>query len=372
MAFYTIPTVPVNGGTFSNINASTFAYTPISQSKGLMVFMQTNPKAMFAQVINYSGNSEPTLGTATLINNAVIGDLPGIRVSMLSTTKAFISFRIADSSAHADVHGQIIDIDINDDISFGVVSSALFGAHQEYGFNAVSNNKVVYATMHGSFGASQRSFTTYSITVTGTTINTPLVVETENQATSVDGFSVLPINDGSGSYIVYKLNAARMFNSSDVFVRSISGINSGFPYALMMTTNTAIAFGDDGVYHTINTSNNSTGIDTTFSNVTDDPVNLLKINNETVLIVTPDAATSIINARQPKAYVIRNISNGTVITNPNNPISLSQYITLRSQLPSQHSQLHLIDDNNIAHIAITSPSGSGGDFIIGINIYNQM
>lgn len=125
MATYTISPVPVSGGTMS-ITDSRAHWTHLGGDKYLIVYQQTSPNHIFAQVVNYNGvSTAPTLGPARLIRQSVTTTPATIRVYGAGSGKAVVFYHTTGTGI---VETQFISIDGSDNITEGTVTTLLTGA----------------------------------------------------------------------------------------------------------------------------------------------------------------------------------------------------------------------------------------------------
>src|SRR5574343_128609 len=113
MTTYTISPVPVAGGTMS-VTTNRAHWAHLSGDKFLIVYMQTNPNHVYAQVVTSNGQSSaPSSGPARMIRQNMSTAPNDIRVVGISETKAVVYYSYSSSTIFEH---QFISIDASDNI----------------------------------------------------------------------------------------------------------------------------------------------------------------------------------------------------------------------------------------------------------------
>lgn len=113
MATYTISPIPLGGGTITITNDRA-AWTQLDTDRYLVVYQQTTPNHVFAQVVTYNGaTTAPTLGTARLVRQNLAALVPQVRVIGLGASKAVIFY----TTSTGVVESQFVSIDAANNVT---------------------------------------------------------------------------------------------------------------------------------------------------------------------------------------------------------------------------------------------------------------
>ena len=119
MADFSFSPIPLYGGFFSIMNVNSFAQAELSPGKYIFGFQQTQPKHLFAQVVNVPlvFDATPTLTTGVMRHvEEVEPTTPStLNLVALSSSKAVLYYR--DTTVDTTLHVHVLSIDGSDNIT---------------------------------------------------------------------------------------------------------------------------------------------------------------------------------------------------------------------------------------------------------------